>query len=797
MNENLAMPSHLNHLPAAPLNNESDVMTYIAIPRIDSSPLNTSAEPGELGAYLRVLRKRRNLILTSGLGLGLAALIYCFMTPRLFTADTTIELRGHAPILATIQSENLFGSDSRKVEYLKTTVAKLKLTGLADAVLSRNNLDRELRRYWRSHRSFFSSPLSIFRQLRPSPLSASEPLPSVKGGYFQHGPSEISRYLSLIDIAPVHETNLVHIKATTADKALSQKIANLHATEFIEHLKRERQGSIQSNVELLRAQSNALRDRVAQAEEALAAYAASHKLLLARNNDGSGLNHRHIESLAQMLADATGRRIKSESTITQAKRQKEDEGTFFDNEITQQLRANLKQAEAEYASLGSQVTAAYPGMRELQAKMTSLRKAIRDERRQGIESLQSQFNADLNAETSLREQIEAEKAKAQDVARKLIQYDVLSKEATSLRDIYQAVLKQAKEVEMSGAVTTSNVFIADYASLPTSPSAPKTNIIVILATLVGLSIGVISAYILESLADTIATSEDIHQTLDLPILGIVPDFALSSRERTKALPYNPDADATQQTPPESSPPSTELTAPPNSMPHSSDLIAISAPHTAIAEALRTIRANVLLSSADYPPRVIMLASSTQGEGKTTILSNLGVTLAQANHRTLMIDGDLRMAGLTQLFFGNASCMVGLSEILTAQTPLERAIHPTGVPNLDILPVGAQPPNPAELVGSEKMKNLLSGLKERYDFILVDSPPIMAVADGLLLSRMVDSVLFVVRSGVTPKPMAREARSKLARVKARIIGIVLNGTTSASTNQERLIAYGKNYGNYSG
>ncbi len=788
------MSSHLNQLPASQLNSESDLMTYIAIPRIESSPLHNTAEPSEISAYLRVLQKRRKLIFLSGLGLGLAATIYCLITPRSFTADTTIELRGHAPILASIQSENLFGSDSRKVEYLKTTVAKLKLTGLADAVLSSSNLDRELRQYWRSHRSPLSSLLSMLPGLRPSPSIATEQIsPATKSGYFQHSPAEISRYLALIDIAPVHETNLVHIKATTTDKALSQKIANLHATEFIEHLKRERHGSIQSNIELLRAQSDALRDRVAQAEEALTTYAASQKLLLARNNDGTGLNHRHIESLAQMLADATGRRIKSESTILQAKRQKEDEGTFFDNDITQQLRANLKQAEADYASLGSQVTAAYPGMRELQAKITSLRKAIRDERRQGIEALQSQFNADLNAETSLREQIESEKAKAQDVAKKLIQYDVLNKEASSLRDLYQAVLKQAKEVEMSGAVTTSNVFIADYASLPTSPSAPKTNIIVILATIVGLSFGVITAYILESMADTINNSDDIHQTLDLPILGIVPDFTLSAKERPKTLPSPPDTTATQAEDLEAPPPTIEPVAPPSSIPHNSELIAISAPHTAIAEALRTIRANVLLSSADYPPRVIMLASSTQGEGKTTLLSNLGVTLAQANHRTLMIDADLRMAGLTELFCGDNSLAVGLSEILTAQTPLEYAIHPTSVPNLDLLPVGAQPPNPAELVGSEKMKHLLGGLKERYDFILVDSPPIMAVADGLLLSRMVDSVLFVVRSGVTPKPVAREARSKLARVKARIIGVVLNGTSSSSTDQERLVAYGKNYG----
>jgi succinoglycan biosynthesis transport protein ExoP len=790
------MSSHSHNYHLAPLSEESDIMTYIAIPRAEPSGAQNASESNELSQYLGVLRKRRKLIAASGCSLGFIAFLYCLLTPPSFTADTTIELRGHAPILASIQSENLFGSDSRKVEYLKTTVAKLKLTGLADAVLGRNHLDRDLHQYWISHRSPLASLWSSLRGLQPTISSASDKTTPHTGGYFQHTPSEISRYLSLIDVEPVHETNLVHIKATTTNKTLSQKIANLHATEFIEHLKRERQGAIQANVQLLRVQSDALRDKVGHAEEQLSSYAAANKLLLARNNDGNGLNHRHIESLAQMLADATGRRIKSESALQQAQRQKDDEGTFFDNEITQQLRATLKQSETEYASLGSQVTAAYPGMRELQAKITALRKAIRDERKQGIQSLQSQFTADLNAENALREQIEGEKAKAQDVARRLIHYDVLSKEASSLRDLYQAVLKQAKEIEMSASVATSNVFIADYAPLPTSPSAPKTRLIVILATLVGLSAGVMLAYILESLTDTITTPEDVHQTLDLPILGSIPDFALSAKDRAKALPHNPDhaGDAQGEPPSPSTPAEPTVLASdssPNQPSHNPELITISAPQTAIAEALRTIRANVLLSSADYPPRVIMLASSVQGEGKTTILSNLAVTLAQANHRTLIIDGDLRIAGLTNLFCGTHATGPGLSELLTAQLPLEQVIYPTGVQHLDLLPVGARPPNPAELVGSESMKRLLAGLKERYDFILVDSPPVMAVADALLLSRMVDSILFVVRSGVTPRPIAREARNKLARVKARVIGIVLNGATEPNDRQ-KLVAYGSNY-----
>jgi len=744
----------------------------------------------DLSHLLSLFKKRSKLIAAHCGCAALMALAYCYLTPASYTADTTIELRGHAPILASIQSENLFGTDSRKIEYLKTTVAKLKLAGLADAALGRNGLDRDLGKYWRAKAGVKRRFTALIHRLVPAISSAESEAPIRGTGFFMHSPNEISSYLSLIDIDPVHETNLVHIKATTTDRALSQKIANLHATEFIEHLKRERQGAIQANVDLLRAQSDALRERVTKAEDQLGAYASANKLLLVKNNDGAGLNHRHIESLAQMLADATGRRIKSESALNQARKQRDDEGTFFDGEITQQLRANLKQSETEYASLGSQVTSAYPTMRELQAKISALRKAIRDERKQGIQSLEAQFSADSGAENSLREQIETEKAKAQEVAKKLIQYDVLSREASSLRELYQAVLKQAKEIEMSASVTTSNVFVADYATLPTSPSAPKTNIIVILAAIVGLSAGILMSYILESLDDTIVTAQELRQMANLPLLGSVPDFDGQDKSPSKVpARIEHSADSNEQESGETSPERLLLSE--SAPAESSALVTISAPHTAISEALRSIRANVLLSSADYPPRVIMIASSIQGEGKTTLLSNLAVTLAQANHKTLMIDADLRMCGLSNLFLGQQEDRRGLSDLLTSRLPLESVIYPTGVSGLDLLPVGAPAPNPAELVGSESMKRLLSGLKDRYDFILVDTPPIMAVADALLISRAVDSVILVARGGFTPRHTVREAREKLTRVRARIIGTVLNGATKGDSASD-IMAYGSNY-----
>ncbi len=720
------------------------------------------------------------MILASTMVGGALAAAYCAAKAPIYTARTTIELRGHAPVLASLQSETLFGTDTRKIEYQKTTVAKLTLEGVADEVLSQQGLARSLQAYWnRPH-----SPL--VKAFQSSRLASAAPDDINQLGdatlHFSHSAQTIKKYLSFISITPVHETNLVYINASTSDPQLSQKIANTHAIQFIEHLRRERQDSINANVRLLRAQAENLKTRVSVSENQLAAYATQNKLVTARSDDTNSPSTRQIDSLAQMVADATGRRIRAESAYHEARQQRESDSAVSDTEITKELRVSLKQAETEYATQGSQLTAEYPTMRELQAKISALRKAIQDERRRALTSLQSQFESERSAELSLRQQVEDEKAKAQEVARQLIQYNVLSKEASSLRDLYQTVIKQAQEIEMSASTTASNVYIADYATLPTQPSAPKKNIIMIICAILGLASGVVIALIRESLEDTLSSQQIVQATLDLPLLGSVPSFEHTSH-KTKSLTHSPRLieDSPQESPP---------SAPRDPSP--TTFVTISSPHSTISEALRTIRANLLLSSADYPPRVVAITSAIQGEGKTTILANLAVALAQANHRTLIIDADLRLAGLSKLFESSeVTSSHGLSDFITGQIALEDAIHSTTIPHLDRMPAGSLAPNPAELVGSESMRRLLRALRDRYDFILIDTPPIMAVADGLLLARLVDSVIMIVRHDFTPRRVALEARAKLARIRARVIGCVINEVPASSFNRSTML-YGANY-----
>lgn len=735
--------------------------------------------------YLRLIRKHLSLIISTACATTTLAALYCFFTPSMYTAATTIEIKGYAPILATNQTETLFGNDTRKIEYQKTTIAKLKLEGLADQVLAKNGLAADLEEYWEARRSMLGK--LIDKALHPFRATTSAASLQSQDPFFLMKPSVVGKYLGLIEIAPIHETNLVSIQATTAQPELSQRLANAHALGVIEHLQRERQEVITTNLQLLQRQAQDLKNRVTGAEQQLSTYAANNKIFAVGDATAQITNSRQIESLSSLLAEATGRRIKTESLLAEVQNKKVEDLSVTDDEGTRQLRTSLQQAQAEYATLGSKVTPAHPSMIELKAKIDSFKQAIADDRKRAVRTIQTQFSNEKSTESRLKAQIDGEKGLAQDMSKQLIQYNVLAKEASSLRDLYQAVLKQVKEIEISASSAASNVFITDYASLPTSPSAPKSNLIVTLFAILGIALGLIIALVLEAFDTTLKSTEDVQGALDLPLLGAVPEFnerydLLASEKKPRLPELEKLTDQTSSKGSEDEASSLETTFSP-------PIMSISAPNDIVSEALRTIRAGILLSSADHPPRVIMITSAMKGEGKTTVLYNLAATLAQASHKTIMIDGDLRERGLTKLFCRDQTPGgVGLSDYLAGQADLSQVIRPTPVPGLTILPAGNRAPNPAELLSSVTMRELIEDLSDTYDFVLVDSPPILPVADGLTLSRVVDSVVLVVRSRTTERELAQESRRRLLRVNARILGVVLNDL-DISADERDSVMYG--------
>lgn len=768
-------PRELLPIPSAGAQRELIPYQNIPNPYGVAQP-NTGESDLSLGDLFAVFKKRGLLVAGAAVAGLILSAIYCFVTEPLYSSTTTLEMRGYAPAFAGIQQETLYGNDTRRIEFQKTTVAKLALDGVADAVLAKDDLAEEITDYFRTRRTTTDKVIShlvgLFKTSPPQSVK------NDKDGHFLHKPTLIQKYLSLIDITPIHETNLMEVKVTSADAGLSQRIANMHAQGFIDHLTRERQSSINANLQLLERQADEVKSRVGAADKALAQYAKDNRLISLSEDKENNVVLRQMEQLGQLVADASAKRIKSESLLKELDSKDVDDTLALDDESVRTLRTELKQATVEYMSMGEKATEAYPAMREIKARINALKSAITSERKRLRSTLESQFRSDLDTEQKLRDQIEAEKDKGQETARKLIDYTILLKESTSLRDLYQAVLKQVAETKISAASVSSNVFVTDYASFPTSPSAPRTKLIVTLCTILGLIVGLAIAVVLEFLDNTLKSEQDTYRVLDLPLLGSVPSFSAAPQApaailgKFKSLPWVKDYMNSGTNAP-------APIVPPNvpgadaAMIRDSKLITVSAPQDFVSEALRTIRAGILLSSADRPPKVILMTSAKKGEGKTTIVANLAVTLAQAYHKTIVIDADMRQSSLSRLFVDTGSSGPGLSELLAGQARLGDVVSATSVPALDILPAGSPAPNPAELLSSQTMRNLILELSTRYELILIDSPPVLPVADALMLSRLVDSVVLVTRSNYTERHAAVEARRRLLRVNARILGVVLN------------------------
>lgn len=727
----------------------------------------------QLMDLLQTFKKHRGLIVFSTLGLAVFAFFACLFMDKQYTATATLEIRGYEPVLSDVPVENLYGADTRRLDYPKTTTSKLTRMGVADKVLSVPEVGEDVIAYLEEDRSSFllDSVKQIFRAFMTNEETKD------KDPNFVHRPSLLEKYLKLISVTPVRETSLVQVAATTTSPRLSEMIANEHAHVFIEDLARERQDSIMGNLKLLQRQADDLKARLTKSEQDLSKYAGDNQILAAANSEDANMIVKHIINLTALLGDATGKRVRSESLLKEVEgKDPKTTPSIIDDDSQRQARTSLQQAEAEYAGLLQRVTPEYPQMLELHAKIQALRTTLLDNYRRMVQGLRMQFESDRAAEQKLIEQIDHETERAHDVSKRLVHYNLLLKESESLRGLYESVLRQVQQIQMTGATTSSNIFISDHASLPDSWSFPPIKILVVLAALLGFGIGCVAALVIETFNNTVVSPDDAAVISGFPFLGYVPSFddarwgsksesLLKVWELRKALPPGGGrASSLPETRQGENLPPVELSP--------RERITLATPRADVAEALRTIRAGIILSSADNPPKVLMVTSVAKGDGKTTLAANLAVSLAEAGHRTLLMDVDLRQGRIASLFNLSAHS-AGLVDYLTGRAGVDEVITETDVPNLEVTPSGSRPPNPAELVGSRKMEDFIRNLRDTYDYIILDSPPVLPVADALMLTRITDATLLVIRSNATDRTQAREARTRLMRVRARILGVVLN------------------------
>jgi polysaccharide biosynthesis transport protein len=358
---------------------------------------------------------------------------------------------------------------------------------------------------------------------------------------------------------------------------------------------------------------------------------------------------------------------------------------------------------------------------------------------------------------SVDNKIRSEREKELETGEKSIDYNMLKRAVATNKDIYGSLLKRIGETEVTGGLKTTNISIVDKAVVPEFPSRPRKKMNLLIALLFGIFAGGGIAFLMDSMDQSIKSPEDLKRHVRLPVLGSI---AMPVEESEKNVLF--------------------------------EFIAHKSPRSTIAEAYRGLRTSIMFTAVEHKRKVLLFTSSGPKEGKTTTAVNLAIVMAQSGEKTLLLDADLRQPRIEKTF--GIKTEHGLSEILAAGESIDAAVHHTEVQNLDVIACGAIPPNPSELLGSKKMEALLEELEKKYDRIIIDSPPVLAVTDAVVLAGKVDGTILVVKCGETHRNAALQSKEILGSVESsNVIGAVLNMVEKNQTSGYYYY-YGK-YGKY--
>lgn len=702
----------------------------------------------DLRQYWRTLRKHKWVLVAVPVALIVLMGIRDLLAPQLYTAKATILIKGNAPqtynsIDSPGGSEGAGLSPQWNVDN-KTEYSLLQARSLAERVIVIEGLV--------ANPNFSKGGTDAASQGTGQPGDDDF---SDAPFAIQVPPVLVRRYMEDLKITPIEDTQLVEVALTTPSAELSARLANAHVREFIgQGIELNSQASEQA-AQFLQKKLTQLKQQVEDSELALNNYRRDKGIVpgLVSLDGSQDIVLGRLDKISDQEQEAHLKNLNLETQISLIDQGHADAlPDVIDSKIVQDLKESLNTFQGQFASMAGEYKSAYPPMAQLTAKMNGTREALNREIESIVASTRVQYAASLKNEQALGDELKHEKEFALGLNDAAVKYAILQREADTNKQLYNAVLKRMKDVEVSADVHASNVSIVDQAAVPQTPSSPKKVRDLIVAALIGLMSGVGLAFALERHDDTFKDAGEVESYLRIPQLGTIPDFTrLGGPIYGSAIGVTP-----------SRPTSRSKYLVPTAGAYGS--------HSPIGEAYRMVRTGLLLSRAGAPPRTTLISSAIPGEGKSTTAANLAIVLAGTGKRVLLIDADLRRPQCHNLF--GLDNQYGLTEALTGVRDLEESVRQTSFDNLRILSSGEIPPNPSELLGSDKMREILAILGNRYDCVVIDSAPITAVTDAVILSSMVDGVVLVANRS-TARQQVRTALSRIEYARAKVFGIVLN------------------------
>ncbi len=770
--------------------------------------------------YWNVVYKRLPIILALTVLTTTIVAFYMYRQPSIYEASTGMIIEPRKPKLQSKEAINInFGGDTN---YYNTQLRLLQNSDLMREVVIRLNLHRDPNLFSGQNRGLFSTVRSIFSSEKETENKQNSLPTLTENDDYGKGDNKVvltpeekelaDRYAGILlgglRVNQVDGTNLVSINIQSTNPALAAKASDMLAEVFIKQdIQRESEGDRRGLTDLSKS-IDELKGTIATQEQARISYMQESKIPL-REGKGNDLLAQQLQDLSAKRSSAKDERQKLQGKYEAAQRAS-SEGDILsvvgDNQAIQDARSqNLKrQADLEkrIEAIDGQIQDAESKREQLRAKYTDeykeviatnqqieklqeIKGRIQTEVSQKIESegVKLEKNAEREVLNGLRAQLQAAQkrenelnsAYAQEFSFANIQgqaetrLTTLSREIETNRGLLDTYVQRQKELELSIASSQpDNLKISSKAMTPGGPIGPNRSRNIIVALLVSLAAGIGLAFLLDYLDDSIKSSDDIGKYLGLPTLALIPFTTGAEKRKLNNLTGNATAESS-----------------------SLALIAGGDKRSAMVEAYRHLRTSLLFSSAGRPPQTILITSAQPSEGKTTTAINTAITLAQSGAEVLIIDCDLRRPRLHKHF--DLSNSNGLTSYLSSDKNPESLIQNShDLPNLKVITSGPIPPNPAELLSSNEMKNLLQYLKGTYKHIVIDSPPAIFFTDAAILSIIVDGVVLVTLAGKSSIHLTRRFKQRLSSIGARIYGVVLNGIRATSLEYDY---YGYGYSSY--
>jgi polysaccharide biosynthesis transport protein len=712
-------------------------------------------EAPSLRDYWQVVTKHKWKIVACFVAAVTIAALIVFSKPPIYTAQATLLIERTEPQVVNIKQVLSEWVGAEESSYYESQYQVLRSRSLAAEVIKAKGLDQNPEFTTAGSRGNFIAqlwlaPVAWLKSLLPKtgPVITSSDIFGVDSEL-------IDAYADMLEVEPVKRSRLVKIGISTPNPVLAAEIANAHAEGYVRQGFTLRSQASEDARKFLQTKLEELQARVQQSEDALNRFRRRKGIISLDDKENIVVDR--LADLNKRLTEAEAERIGYETQARLIKQRDYDSlPAVIGNGLIQNLKAQVVQLESEHAKLAAQFLPGYPRLAQLKAQLEEAKSRLAQQINGVVEGINSAYFAAAGKERALKLQMDKQKSDALALKDAAVEYAILARQADTNKQLYDSVLGRYKEINLAGEIPASNVSILDRAEIPTRPSKPNKRLNLMLGALLGLMGGLGLALLLENLNNTLRTPAEVEHYLRQPNLVLVPDFfsIRKARKNGKSQISHPESSLHSQ-----------LCVP------SQKSVASSLPLSVLTEAYRKLRTAIFLSRPGGPPKTILFTSGTNGEGKTMTAANTAIMLAQMELQILLIDADLRRPSCHKALRVRGGH--GLTDFLAGQEGLDDVIKPTSISNLSVLNCGSTPPNPTELIGSRRMNETLAVLKERYDFILIDSPPVMPVSDAVVLSTMVDGVVFIVRGGQTKRQLVKAAVAELGSGQSKILGVVLN------------------------